>query len=349
MGLIINSTKMGKPYINSIKYNAYIGGKKIWNDVENEEFSFTVQDSGSFDIPLEGVNGGAEVWQPYNWIIDWGDGTTQTVSGTGGGYIFGYYIPHTYSDSKSTHTIIIRPNGKATQGWFNAFGCGNNPASNSAKIISINSPQITTNMRTIGPYSHYLMFSSCSGLTSLPENLLPATTLADRCYHYIFSGCTKLTSIPEKLLPATTLANYCYFGMFNSCTGLTSIPANLLPATTLANGCYSGMFMYCMGASLTSIPANLLPATTLANSCYEIMFYYCTNLTSIPNNFLPATTLVNNCYMSMFYECRKITNIGTINAAWFSARTPTQSKMFYNCNTIATPITYANIPTAWKS
>jgi hypothetical protein len=50
----------------------------------------------------------------------------------------------------------------------------------------------------------------------------------------------------------------------------------------------------------------------------------------------------------MFNNCTGLTNIGNINAAWFAARTPTQSVMFTNCTKIATPITYADIPDGWK-
>jgi hypothetical protein len=50
MGLYINGVKMGKPYINGVKHNAYIGGKKIWNDASIPEgaFSITAQDDGFF-------------------------------------------------------------------------------------------------------------------------------------------------------------------------------------------------------------------------------------------------------------------------------------------------------------
>jgi hypothetical protein len=429
MGLIINNTKMGKPYINGVKHNVYIGGQKIWSDdiPTTEAFSITVQDNGSFDLPTKGVNGSKTTFQSYNWKIDWGDGTTQNVAGTGSG---DGVIPHVYTDSINTHTIIIRPNGKATQGWLNAYGNHPSYQSNSdRKIISINS-QITGLMRTMAPWAFYGMFTNCSGLTSIPENLLPAATLADSCYERMFYS-SGLTSIPEKLLPATTLADYCYLDMFSYCIKLTSLPEKLLPATTLAISCYQNMFYGCAGLTtlpekllpvttlvrhcyanmfyastgltsipekllpattladycysdmfritgLTSIPANLLPATTLALRCYASMFRDCQQLTSIPSNLLKATTLADYCYFDMFAVCIKLTsipnnflptittlntgcysqmfawdtgltNIGNINATWFSARNPKQSYMFYECTKITTPITYASIPTAWKT
>jgi hypothetical protein len=286
MGLLINRDKMGKSCINGVKHNAYIGGQKIWNDVPLEPFSITVQDNGSFNIPTRGVNGDSTTYQSYNWKIDWGDGNTEIVSGTG---TSSSTIPHTYTDGKNIHEIIIKPNGTATQGWLNAFGCGSS-SSDGPKIKSINSP-IPELMRTMALYSHSDMFYGCTGLTSIPENLLPATTLASYCYRNMFFGCTGLTSLPENLLPATTLTTGCYRYMFKSCTGLTTLPENLLP----------------------------------------------------------ATTLVSVCYFHMFYNCTELTNIGNIDANWFSSKnSKQQAGMFTNDTKIATPITYADIPTGWK-
>lgn len=87
------------------------------------------------------------------------------------------------------------------------------------------------------------MFSGCTGLTSIENLSLPATTLATVCYENMFRGCTRLTSIPSSLLPATTLADSCYLSMFYGCTSLTKAPD--LPAPTLAKECYSYMFCDC--------------------------------------------------------------------------------------------------------
>jgi hypothetical protein len=257
MGLYINGIKTGKPYINGIKHNAYIDGQRIWNDTPAiEEFSITVQDNGSFNIPTRGVKGNINIYQSYDWEIDWGDGNIETVSGTGTSTSS---IPHTYTDNENIHTIIIRPNGTPTQGWLKAFGCKSANTTNSYKIKSINSP-ISEFMRPIDLVSHSQMFSF-TGLISLPENLLPATTLAE--------------------------------------------------------------------------------------GCYRTMFYYCYDLTSLPENLLPATTLAENCYSQMFDGCVNLIDIGNIDADWFSART-SQHSMFTNCTSIATPITYNDIPSGWK-
>jgi hypothetical protein len=336
---------MGMPYINGVKHNAFINGQKIWTNgpgpgpVDDGVFSFTVADNGSFNIPVSGVNGGSSSFTSYNWAIDWGDGNIETRSGTSSNTAT---ITHTYSDGKTNHKIKIMPNGSITQGWFNAFGSSaNQTVANLAKIKSINN-QITPTMRTMGAYSHSSIFRSCSGLTSIPDNLLPATTLANYCYSYMFFGCSGLTSVSSNLLPATSTNPGCYSVMFYGCTGLTSAPS--FTATSIGTDCCGYMFQKCTG--LTSVP--IIPTATLENYCYEYMFDGCTGLTSVPSNLLPTMTLATSCYYAMFSDCTSLTDIGTIGANWFSARTNKQSAMFRNDTKIATPITYANIPSAWK-
>ena len=135
----------------------------------------------------------------------------------------------------------------------------------------------------------------------------------------MFSGCTSLTTIPSNLLQATTLRAYCYQYMFNGCTGLTTVPSNLLPATTLAVNCYDHMFFGC--TSLTTIPN--LPATTLTKSCYYYMFMFngCTSLVETPEGwYLPAQTTDEMSCNSMFDGCYKLHKMavsysGTITAS----------------------------------
>ena len=117
------------------------------------------------------------------------------------------------------------------------------------------------------------LFKNNTNLINAENLILPATTLAARCYQGMFRGCTSLATAPE--LPATTLVTYCYSQMFNGCTSLTTAPE--LPATVLASNCYSLMFNGC--TSLTTAPE--LHATTLSLYCYNNMFYGCSALNSI--------------------------------------------------------------------
>ncbi len=148
-------------------------------------------------------------------------------------------------------------------------------------------------------YCFYDLFSDSTGITSVSEDFLPATNLANSCYRGMFYQCTTLTNAPE--LPATTLKDSCYYGMFENCTSLTNAPE--LPATTLTPRCYASMFYKC--SSLTT--ASELPATNLARDCYAWMFSSCSALTTAPE--LPATSLKDGCYQCMFKSCISLKSI----------------------------------------
>ena len=184
---------------------------------------------------------------------------------------------------------------------------------------------------TLASKCYQYMFQDCTSLVSAPE--LPATTLATYCYQYMFEGCTSLVSAPE--LPATTLDSNCYQSMFQGCTSLVSAPE--LPATTLANYCYDNMFCGC--SNLTTAPE--LPATTLADHCYYYMFSSCTSLTTAPE--LPATTLADYCYRYMFSNCSKLNNI-TMLATDISAK----ECLYYWVNNVSSSGTFIKHPSMTK-
>lgn len=175
---------------------------------------------------------------------------------------------------------------------------------------------------TLAEKCYYAMFRNCKWLTVAPA--LPATTLAAHCYDNMFWRCMNLTVAPA--LPATTLADDCYNCMFQDCMGLTVAPA--LPATTLAGGCYTSMFQNC--SSLTIAP--VLSATTLAEGCCLDMFKGCTSLTTVPAT-LPATTLASSCYQRMFSGCTSLTNAPVLPAPTLTEACYCQ--MFFLCSSLS--------------
>lgn len=211
-----------------------------------------------------------------------------------------------------------------------------------ANCTSLTSDAIFTKMpqfkTLLSPNLYEYMFYNCTGLTTYPEDLLPATELQPYCYRGLFYGCTGITDLYEDLLPATDLtgADYCYNAMFYQ-THVSELPEGLFPASTLSLGCYQSMFgytnideipvnlfesvdaltercycnMFCYCTHITSIPAALLPKTTLAPYCYAQMFDGCSGLTSIPANLLPATDLTgaSYCYQAMFRYCTGLTSV----------------------------------------
>lgn len=76
-------------------------------------------------------------------------------------------------------------------------------------------------------------FQGCTGLTELPKNMLPATTLAVCCYTNMFDGCTNLVKAPD--LPAPTLDQNSYKSMFLGCNSLKAITC--LATNISANWC----------------------------------------------------------------------------------------------------------------
>ena len=209
------------------------------------------------------------------------------------------------------------------------------------------------------------LFQNCRTLQSAENLILPATTLAEKCYYSMFSYCISLTTAPE--LPAMELASECYSSMFNYCRTLTTAPE--LPATELAERCYHSMFSNC--TSLTEAPE--LPATTLAETCYYRMFegtnvlpdcsnidftnetvvasgglkglFYGTKVTDadleqiLPKNdegkyCLPAITLASDCYSYMFSNCTSLETAPALPATELANYC--YQNMFQGCKSLTT-------------
>lgn len=111
-------------------------------------------------------------------------------------------------------------------------------------------------------YKFGMMFYNNDNIISAKNLILPATTLAERCYYMMFWGCENLVDAPE--LPATTLANDCYNNMFYGCTSLTKAPE--LPATTLVSRCYNGMFGGCGNINYIKAMFTTTPGTSYTSS-----------------------------------------------------------------------------------
>lgn len=283
-----NSSNFATPNVSyceqesEVYYNPIHDYSKDYFTIESLEDNNTIylkasKTSATKTISVSTDNG--ETWQEYT-STDTGSGTTLTTLNNGDKLLI--------KGQNETYGNLSYYNQFISTGQFEAKG-------NIMSLISgdsfTNADELTTS------YTFYCLFSSCSGLISVENLVLPATTLADSCYSYMFADCTSLTTAPELL--ATTLADHCYMFMFRNCRSLTTAPE--LPATTLADNCYRNMFERC--TSLTTAPE--LSSTTLANECYAGMFGNCTSLITAPE--LPATTIVSNCYANMFYGCTSLT------------------------------------------
>ncbi len=232
-----------------------------------------------------------------------------TFTATGQHEVYGNIMSLLYGDDFASQTVF--PDGSTFT--FNKLFSENTTLASAANLVL---PATTLAQRCYG-----VMFYGCTSLAEAPA--LPATTLASSCYSGMFYGCTSLTQAPA--LPATTLASSCYSSMFYGCTSLTQAPA--LPATTLAEFCYNNMFREC--TSLVQAP--VLPATALAQSCYSFMFDGCTSLAEAPA--LPATTLAQRCYSIMFRSCTSLTQAPVLPATTLALYC--YYSMFDGCTSLA--------------
>jgi len=111
---------------------------------EQFKFQVTVADGESFAIPLNGKLGGDLNWgKPYNWRIDWGDGTppetkSNFIDGAPQNSLTSNGIPHTYATA-NTYTITITSAG-SPDAWLGAFGFNENSNANKAKITKLITP-----------------------------------------------------------------------------------------------------------------------------------------------------------------------------------------------------------------
>ena len=242
----ITDAKFGNVQVSEL----YFGSTKIWplnHDYSQDYFTFEALESGNFTFTGNSIY----------YSIDDGSTWTQLASGSSTPTLNG-------NDKilfKATGLSVNSGIGQfSSSGQFNVMG----------NIMSLIYGDNFINQTTINANQFVNLLKGNSYLRNAQNLILPATTLAYKCYYCMFYNCTSLTTAPE--LPATTLANYCYGYMFQNCTSLTTAPE--LPATTLPNGCYYSMFSGC--SSLTTAPA--LPATSLANYCYQRMFSGCSSL-----------------------------------------------------------------------
>jgi len=132
----------------------------------------------------------------FDWIIDWGDGCVENISGYPNEF-GGEGLPHTY-DTAGEYTITINSNGSAYNGWMNPFGFGMsetgcNAQANKNMFKSIDTP-IPKYAKGRGAASRFAgMFFGCRNAVGIPSDLFSLIeTDGDGSFYqmfwYTFSG-----------------------------------------------------------------------------------------------------------------------------------------------------------------
>jgi len=267
---------------------------------QSECFSFTVDTrftntgattgtATTFAIPTSGYFNGVTS-HAYDWVIDWGDGTSEIQTGSSSTYSAG--IAHTYS-AAGPYQISIRPNGAASAGWFDAFGflsngdSGASAASNRYMFYSINTP-FTNLMRTntAGRFSN-IFYGAVNGV-GIPTGLFAnidlggsASTLGmfDSTFRD-YAGNSTSASIPAGLFSSintsgvTNMAAMFSLTFWNYASNSASatIPSGLFSSidtssATSTSAMFRGTFLgYAYNSTVGTIPAGLFSSINTSNS-----------------------------------------------------------------------------------
>jgi hypothetical protein len=310
----------------------------------------------TFSIPTSGYVGSFSS-HTYDWIIDWGDNTTDAVSDTGGQTSAG--ITHSYA-TFGEYQITIRPNVVTpTSGWLNAFGFYNNTTgantnANKCMFLSVDTP-FTQMMRTPGASNRfsYILHGTKNGL-GIPTSLFASISTIgagrlDYMFqyafdHYAFNSTT--ATIPDGLFDhidtssATNLYSmfkntFSYYA-FNSTT--TTIPDGLFDPinTTIATNLgsmFSYTFQYyAFNSTTATIPDGLFNLINSSNAIYmEAMFSgafdgcaYNSTTATIPDGLFDhidtsSATTPTAIFSRTFHDYAYSSNSATIPAGLFNS------------------------------
>ncbi len=215
----------------------------------------------------------------YNFTIDWGDGTTETITSDSSPL-------HLYATG-GTKTIKITEN--VAGGFPRIYFNGNDYEGR--KLLQI------TNWGDITWASMSRAFDGCANMTITATDSASAKTGAVTDFSRAWFGCSSLTSFPLINTAAGTTFTLAWYG----CSGLTSFPL----INTAAGIDFYAAWRGCGG--LTSFPLiNTAAGTNFANAWME-----CDLLTSFPL----INTAAGTNFDGAWSDCVSLTNFPLINTA----------------------------------
>ncbi|MCL2137380.1 MAG: hypothetical protein FWH40_07700 [Coriobacteriia bacterium] len=300
---------------------------------EGQRFQLVVnmpEGGGTFIVPTSSYLNGTTSGKAFNWVIDWGDGSTQIATGTSssnGG------VPHGYA-AAGDYTITITPNG-TMEAWLGAFGfnavytTGANSSENTRHLKAVIGPLTPEMTRTSAQvagmaappdYEWARMFWWCTYIRQAPtiEGWEQVTSVGDSFAANMFFVCSNLVTIPESFnLPQnlTSAGDDFASNMFCSCANIVLPDGFNLPPhlSSVGSSFASGMFGACIGLRNLPDGFNLPPGiTSVGDSFASSMFESCMALTSLPEGFNlpPGITSVGDSFASnMFESCMALTSL----------------------------------------
>lgn len=257
----------------------------------------------AFTLPL--VSGSV-----YNFPIQWGDGTIDTITTYNG-----TNCTHTYTEYNKTYIITV-VSGSIPKFKFNNVGS----KLLVTKLIDIidlgfteldffgcaNLTSVTPNLKLLTHLSHFnYMFCGCTSLISVPSNIFdgsPNITVVG-AFNRTFASCPNLTSIPEDLFKFQSEITTDAFISTFYLSGLAEIPVNLFRYNTkITSKCFNGTFESC---PIITIPDDLFKYNPLTNCGYAFSstFYGCLSLKNIPQDLFRYNQPSTNSFNFTFMDC----------------------------------------------
>lgn len=270
-------------------------------------------------------------------VIDWGDGTTETIEPN---YYSSASLSHTYKEStSSTATVTFKgtvenlttnsgsAQGETLKASLQAITQWGNPELKSINLQgAIALEQVASD--TKGALANVTDFSNCfygcSNLNNLPEGLFAKAINATN-FDYTFYGCTSLTTLPSDLFAHNTEVTS-FQATFSGCTSLTELPEGLFAHNTQTSN-VSQAFYECK--QLNKVPVTLFDHMRMLQNT-NLLFYNCTSLTgespyTVINgqkvhlyerqSHLDEFLRITNPYET-YVNCTKLTDYGSIPSDW---------------------------------
>ena len=213
------------------------------------------------------ISGAGQPEREYDWRIDWGDGESDTYSGTSS--VAASATPPSHNYSAGAHTITLRPNGN-TYAWAIAFG---------------HSEATDALHDTYG--NKYLLVGIDMDITprmTRTAEQLEGHTAPDFEWTNAFYGCRFLTDLHDTSFIGwegiVAAGNFFAMAMFSSCQRLQMGTRFQLPQslTTVGNFFCSYMFADCSALTMNGILQTPQRILALGHSLYGSMFRSCSSL-----------------------------------------------------------------------
>lgn len=320
--------------------------------------------SGATEIDVEITENTKNPWFRFTinrlHVIDWGDGTTQNV--TGSSLTASAAVMHTYS-SAGQYTIKLSPYYSSncehsfyTNGAYDRLFriSKNGNTSSTSYAACVKAIRLGSGCVSIGPWGfsdctslEYItvsqsvtsfagndIFDNCSSLKSLtiPNGITAINSNSASYYSYCFNGCTSLKNVS---LPSTieTIGGYAFL----NCSSLKSITFSSLVSVL---GIYQNCFEKCASLEEVHFPNSVSYYGNSSNSHY---FRGCSSLKIVEGSAPGSLYSFDGCYsltevnyvstlgigQYAFEDCKSLKNV-TISGD----TTSIGSYAFYGCRSL---------------